>query len=564
MAVIAGENNSGKSNLLRAITLPFLSEDTGYGGKTLSWLDINNDAKDRYYEYLLQNKDDILQDKISEEDFLQILPVVAVEVQFSPEAKELFWVKELSCNIVDDEIVYSIRYEFRPKKGKCILSSVKNILSTESITENLNGIKLSLLPTDSYEYSIFVPGKGPIAYDILKQFRYMFLTAERDDFSNSSHRIGSKLLVKLLQMKIGEEDRLKVEKKYAEFFDTLKGLSGMENILNWQNTSEIKNAEDFFKNISILPNMPPMTSILNSVRLGYNDENLSMQGLGYRNLILLLVLINSLFEKSEEIPLRIIEIEEPEAHLCINNIRLVVSFIKAFMKDNNRIQIICTTHSTELINKLDLENIILMNNGCGYSLKNVVTSTERDYLAKNPNMDLFKFFYSKRCILVEGLTEELLIRAYLDSRPLLSEIEVLSFHKGYKDIIKIWKKLNEGTDRKLGIVRDYDDQENAKAEHEALASAQVCVKTTSGYTLETDIVNAGKNYNLLKDRYGDQMGWTSMTAGELQEDWRQSKSYIMLQLCHDLRTGGIPDFTMPEHISEILQFMEEEVVTGEN
>ncbi|MDN0044694.1 hypothetical protein QVN92_11510, partial [Mediterraneibacter glycyrrhizinilyticus] len=177
---------------------------------------------------------------------------------------------------------------------------------------------------------------------------------------------------------------------------------------------------------------------------------------------------------------------------------------------------------------------------------------------------LFKFFYSKRCILVEGLTEELLIRAYLDSRPLLSEIEVLSFHKGYKDIIKIWKKLNEGTDRKLGIVRDYDDQENAKAEHEALASAQVCVKTTSGYTLETDIVNAGKNYNLLKDRYGDQMGWTSMTAGELQEDWRQSKSYIMLQLCHDLRTGGIPDFTMPEHISEILQFMEEEVVTGEN
>lgn len=544
--------------------MPFISEEGGYNGKSLTWMDINNDAKDEYYEYLLKNKEDIIEGRISDEDFLKILPVVTVEVQFFPEVQERFWVKDLSCNIINDEIIYSIKYEFRPKKVRDILDSVKSIISTEDIVENLNGIKLSLLPTDLYEYSIFVPGKGPISYDILKQFRYMFLTAERDDFSNSSHKIGSKALVKLLKMKIGEEDRLKVEKKYAEFFDTLKGLSGMENILNWQNNSEIENAADFFNNISVLPNMPPMTSILNSVRLGYNNENLSMQGLGYRNMILLLVLINSLFEKSEEIPLRIIEIEEPEAHLCINNIRLIVSFIKAFMKDNTRVQIICTTHSTEFLNKLDLSNIILMNNGYGYSLQSVVSSAERDYLAKNPNMDLFKFFYSKRCILVEGLTEELLIRAYLDSRPLLSEIEVLSFHKGYKDIIKIWKKLNEGTDRKLGIVRDYDDQEKAKEEHEALESAQVCVKTTSGYTLETDIVNAGKNYELLKNRYGDQLGWTSMTADELQKDWRGSKSYIMLQLCHDLRTGEISEFTMPKHIDTILKFMEEEKVTDEN
>ena len=55
-----------------------------------------------------------------------------------------------------------------------------------------------------------------------------------------------------------------------------------------------------------------------------------------------------------------------------------------------------------------------------------------------------------------------------------------------------------------------------------------------------------------------------MTADELQKDWRGSKSYIMLQLCHDLRTGEISEFTMPKHIDTILKFMEEEKVTDEN
>ena len=35
-----------------------------------------------------------------------------------------------------------------------------------------------------------------------------------------------------------------------------------------------------FEHISILPNMPPMQTILNSIRLGYSDAELTLQGLG--------------------------------------------------------------------------------------------------------------------------------------------------------------------------------------------------------------------------------------------------------------------------------------------
>lgn len=190
----------------------------------------------------------------------------------------------------------------------------------------------------------------------------------------------------------------------------------MDNIINWQDNTGIKNAKDFFENITILPNMPPMNSILNSVSLGYSGESLSSQGLGYRNLILLLVLMNSLTEKKEEIAFNVLTVEEPEAHLCINNTQLMVSFIKALAVNNDFIQMFYSTHSTEFVNKLDFKNIIIMNNGTACALSEELDEEGMNYLAKNPNLDLFKFFFSRKCILVEGLTEELLIRAYLDSK----------------------------------------------------------------------------------------------------------------------------------------------------
>ena len=162
-------------------------------------------------------------------------------------------------------------------------------------------------------------------------------------------------------MRLSDEDLLTVEKEYSHFFDALKNLSGMDQVINWQENSEIPNAKDFFDNIDILPNMPPMTSIFSSVRLGYSGESLSLQGLGQRNLILLLVLLNSLYDNADETAFRVLTVEEPEAHLCINNIRLIASFMGAFTKNNKTVQLFYSTHSTELINKVDPKNIIAMS-----------------------------------------------------------------------------------------------------------------------------------------------------------------------------------------------------------
>lgn len=558
IVAIIGQNNSGKSNLLKAVTLPFLSDEIGYTGKGLSWSDINNEAKILYYDFLLKHKEEIKTDSLDINVFSQHLPIVSVEVRLAPTEMELYFVKDISFEISDEgAIKYGLLYKFYPKSPKDILNQVKEILISEELNEdNLQKMQMNLLPTNLYTHSILVPQKGTSAsYDTLKYFKYTSLIAERDDFSNSNDKLGSKSLVKLLQMKLDTKAKLTVEKEYSDFFETLKNLSGMEDIINWQENTELENAKDFFDKITILPNMPPMNSLLNSVLLGYSGEQLSSQGLGHRNLILLLVLLNSLLDKKNDLAFSLLTMEEPEAHLCINNKRLMVSFIKSFMSDNNLIQLFYSTHSTEFVNKLDFNNLIIINNGNAFALSSELDDDGKDYLSKNPNLDLFKLFFAKDCILVEGLTEELFIRAYLDSKSELNNIEVISFHKGFKNIMDIWLKVNKGSKNRLGIIRDFDTQENAQKEHDEYNQySNICVRTTVQYTLEPETVGTGNNYSLLKDYFEEKYDWGTTTKEELSNKWRESKATVMLQLCKDLVAGNLADLEMPTHIREVLNF----------
>ena len=560
IVAVIGQNNSGKSNLLKAATLPLLSDEIGYTGKSLSWADINNDAKKRYYDFLLGHEKLIKSGEMDIEMFSEHLPRVMVEIVLVAADKELYYVKDLGYEIDEEKnIKYGILYEFHPKNPNDILSRVKEILNAEVLnTETLEKMKMNLLPTSFYIHSIKVPHKRTkVAYDTLKHFRYTSMLAERDDFSNSNERLGSKSLVNLLQMKLDTKAKLTVEKEYSDFFNILKGLSKMEEIMNWQEESELEGAKEFFSSVSILPNMPPMNSLLNSVRLGYEGEQLSSQGLGHRNIILLLVLLNSLQDKEKELALSLLTMEEPEAHLCINNKRLLVSYVKNFMKKNEFVQLLYSTHSADFVNKLDFNNLVVMNNGNAFALSSELDEEGKDYLSKNPNFDIYKLLFSRRCILVEGLTDELFIRAYLDSKAALSDIEVISFHKGFKKIMDIWLKVNEYTSNRLGIVRDFDSQIIAKEEHEKYNKySNICVKTTEQYTLEPEIINTGDNFDLLKEYFRDNHGFTAGSKEELAEEWESSKAAIMLQLCKDLAGGDLEPLEIPKHIKEVLEFLQ--------
>lgn len=549
IVTLIGENNSGKSNFLRAISIPLSAEDAG-SSKRLSWYDINKDAKNQYYEFLKANRTSIIDESLTLDQFIRFIPNVSIQLFLKPEDNEHYNVNDIL--VKDNEWVGGIQYQFYINKPEELLSRVRTILTSETDDDR---IQMSLLPIELYDYSLTVPSKGnKVPYDTLSKFRSIDLPAERDTFAANSDRLGSKALSDLLQKGMTSSSQVKIEKAYKNFFDTVKNEGNLDTVLNWQEYSDVENAQEFFKQISILPNMPQMSSILGSIRLGYDEENMFLQGLGHRNLILLSVLLNSYINKERDISFRLLTVEEPEAHLCVSNVLLVASLINVFSQKNKYTQIVFSTHDVEFVNKIGLDNVIVLHNGEAFSLKDELTDAERDYLSANPNTDIFKLLYSKKTILIEGITEELLIKSYLQTRTELNDIKVLSFHKGFTRIIDIWKKINAESGNKLGIVRDFDNQPGAQQNHENQQNDHVIVRTTEGYTLETDITNS--NYDLLKSKYGDEYGWSNMTADQLQKDWREKKSDVMQRICHDLVTGELEEFVMPPHIREILEFMQ--------
>ena len=143
---------------------------------------------------------------------------------------------------------------------------------------------------------------------------------------------------------------------------------------------------------------------------------------------------------------------------------------------------------------------------------------------------------------------------------------IISFHKGYTKIIEIWKKVNSGTSNKLGIIRDYDYQEKAKKDHDKYDDGKtICVRTTDEKTLEPEIVKTGDNYTILKDKYGEILGWKDMSSEEMQKAWQNAKASDMLTICKDIKCGDLPDLEMPKHIKDVLDFMKKTsvIVEGE-
>lgn len=94
IVAIIGENNSGKSNFLRALSLPLSSDDIGVS-KHLSWYDINMEAKDRYYEFLRANRASIIAGSLSMEQFESSIPTVSIQLYIKPDDKEHYNVNDM-------------------------------------------------------------------------------------------------------------------------------------------------------------------------------------------------------------------------------------------------------------------------------------------------------------------------------------------------------------------------------------------------------------------------------------------------------------------------------------
>ena len=122
----------------------------------------------------------------------------------------------------------------------------------------------------------------------------------------------------------------------------------------------------------------------------------------------------------------------------------------------------------------------------------------------------------------------------------------------------MWSRINLNSSRKIAVIRDFDNQPNAKQEaNKRIIPGKVYIGTTKGYTLEDDIVS--ENFELLKQFFNKQLSWKlsqDATEKELSDRWKSGKAETMAEVAYALGTDIFQDFKLPEHISRALDFFE--------
>lgn len=155
---------------------------------------------------------------------------------------------------------------------------------------------------------------------------------------------------------------------------------------------------------------------------------------------------------------QILLVEEPENHVSFSTMNGLIAKIASRCEGK---QVLVTTHSSYVLNKLGLDNLILISSERGLHIRELPLSTV-NYFKKLSGYDTLRIILAKSAILVEGPSDELIVqRAYLDRYgmlPIQNGVDVINVRGlSAKRFLDIAVPLN----LKVVVVTDNDGKEPA-------------------------------------------------------------------------------------------------------
>ncbi|OKH75814.1 chromosome segregation protein SMC [Mycobacterium sp. SWH-M1] len=243
----------------------------------------------------------------------------------------------------------------------------------------------------------------------------------------------------------------------------------------------------------------------------------------------------------------VVLIEEPENHLSFSSLNILVSKIAEKCKDK---QVVVTTHNSYVLNKLGLENLILLNDTGGVGIRDLPDTTQ-DYFKKLSGYDTLRLVLAKSAILVEGPSDELIVqRAYRDIHdgklPIEDGIDVINVRglafSRFLDIAKLLKK-------KTAVVRDNDGKEPARIDDrykDYTGEPGITVHYSTHTSLKT--LEPQLRSSIGRDLLNKIFGTSFATDDELDDYMAENKTTCALALFDTDET-----LTMPGYITDAVQ-----------
>jgi len=235
-------------------------------------------------------------------------------------------------------------------------------------------------------------------------------------------------------------------------------------------------------------------------------------------------------------------IEEPENHLSHSNMSRLIEEIT--QRGAGR-QIVLTTHSNFVLNKLGINNLKLLSpSGDTTSLADLLPDT-KDYFVKLPGYDTLRLILSAKTILVEGPSDELIVqKAYRKKHgilPLEDGVDVISVGMSFKRFLEIGKLLNLN----IRVVTDNDGNVKALKDkykdylgENKVKNIKICYDTDEKYpTLEPQLlkVNSLKVLNTVLNK-------TFKVPDELLSYMEKNKTDCALKVFNSVKDLDFPDY----------------------
>lgn len=245
--------------------------------------------------------------------------------------------------------------------------------------------------------------------------------------------------------------------------------------------------------------------------------------------------------------LDVILMEEPENHLSFQNL---LKMLETIEKQQEKSQIIIATHSNMIASRLNLRNVIWIENGYAKSLSQVDEQVAT-FFTKADNNSFLQLLLSKKAVLVEGATEYLLL-PYLYKKEYGKTMEEMGItviscngisYKNYLSII-------DETNKKIAVITDNDHKQEkidlAEKYNKEHMSKQIFMgkDTEQEWTWEASIYL--KNQKVLdeciKVRKNSKYLYYGIDYGQVLGKMLNNKVDIAYQMITNDKTYVMPDY----------------------
>lgn len=439
LSVLVGENEIGKSTILKAIDIVLNQSNFLYADNSAHKF-INTDLAEEFYKNKTKNS----LPKIDIELFLDLEDLI----------KSLDFDGYHYNDNKETQTGIKFVYEFDPE--------FDNEVDLTEFAEN------RMVPTEYYK-ATWNTFQGKSYKRRMSPIKMIYLdnsTIKHDIFGGYARQIYDAKIEKNAQRKLSSNFKKSLS-KFQESHNTELFIEGNKKIgLDSSKTDILKLLDIYESDISIQD-------------MGKGRENIVRTEMALNNNIFDLVLI-----------------DEPESHLSYTRTRKLIETIKNITQG----QIVIASHSSLIVNKLNLKNTIILSDNKAYPLHKLSEKTTY-YFEKIDNLDILRFILAEKVILVEGAAE------YIIMPKLFEIIERIEMDSSGIDVISMgsisferYKELSDILSKKVVVITDNDKKDT---EYENSDKFRVFADpSVNNWTLEVAFYNKNKDFfdKLYEDR----------------------------------------------------------------